>query len=220
LHTKVQEIDMGEEKRKVGDKQSKDLKYQASGKLFSKILPWHISLAIVEPISRLFEPPKRLIGLMEPYIKNRQVVADLGCGRGYYALALAKLVGSEGKVYAVDLDKKCIRALERKSDKGAYHNIEAHASSAAAVGFIKDKSVDFVFANGLLCSMADHRESAVKEIKRILKTTGQAYLSLGFGPPLGFIDKAEWERIIGGFKVERGGTFKEKWAVVSLKQDL
>jgi hypothetical protein len=68
--------------------------------------------------------------------------------------------------------------------------------------------------------MADHRQLSVNEMKRILKTTGKAYLSLGASPPLGFVDQAEWEKILEGFRVERGGSFKEKWAVVSLKQDL
>ena len=204
-------MDMSEEKHKLGgEKQPKDqIKSQASGWLFLRRPP-----AILGPIRRLFEPPQRLIG---PYVKNGQVVADLGCGSGYYTLALAELVGSEGKVYAVDLGKKCIRALEKKVDKGGYHNIEAHASSASDVSFIKDRSVDFVLANGLLCSMADHRQLSVKEIKRILKPKGQAYLSLGAGPPFGFVDQAEWEKILEGFTVERGGSYKEKWAVVFLK---
>jgi hypothetical protein len=68
--------------------------------------------------------------------------------------------------------------------------------------------------------MAADRQLSVKEMKRILKSTGQAYLSLGAGPPLGFVDKAEWETILKEFKVERGGSYKEKWALVSLKQDL
>ncbi|MFC1919846.1 hypothetical protein ACFLWX_03555 [Chloroflexota bacterium] len=67
--------------------------------------------------------------------------------------------------------------------------------------------------------MADNRQLSVSEIKRILKTTGKAYLSLGAGPPFGFVDQAEWEEILEGFKVEQGGSFKEKRAVVSLKQD-
>ena len=68
--------------------------------------------------------------------------------------------------------------------------------------------------------MADDRQSAVNEKKRIIKLTGQAYLSLGFGPPLGFVGQSEWEKILEGFKVEQGGGFKETWAVVSLRQDL
>ena len=172
--------------------------------------------AFLDPIRRLFEPPHRLIG---PYVKKGQVVADLGCGSGYYTLPLTELVGSEGKVYAVDLGKKCIQALENKAEKRSFHNVEAHASSASDVSFIKDRSVDFVLANGLLCSMADHRQSAVNEIKRILKSTGQAYISLGAGPPFGFVDRAEWEQILEEFRVKQGGSYKEKWAVVSVKQD-
>ena len=172
------------------------------------------SPALLDPLRRLFEHPKRLI---EPYVKDGQVVADLGCGSGYYTLALAELVGSAGKVYAIDLDKRAIRALAEKAEKGGYRNIEVQAVSAADVSLIKDKSVDFALANGLLCSMASNRQSAVNEIKRILKSTGKAYISLGFGPPLGFVDKAEWEKILEGFRVEQGGSYKEKWAVVSSK---
>ena len=67
--------------------------------------------------------------------------------------------------------------------------------------------------------MANNRQLLVEEIKRTLKTTGQAYLSLGSGPPFGFVDKTEWENILEQFKVEQGGSYKEKWAVVSVKQD-
>ena len=106
-----------------------------------------VGLALLYPIRRIFEPPKRLI---RPYVNKDYVVADLGCASGYYTFALAELVGPEGKVHAVDLGKKNIRALEKKVEKGGYRNIESHASSAADLSFIKDRSVDFVFANGLL----------------------------------------------------------------------
>ena len=42
-------------------------------------------------------------------------------------------------------------------------------------------------------------------------------MGLGAAPPFGFVDQAEWEEILQRFKVEQGGSFKEKWAVVSLK---
>jgi hypothetical protein len=67
--------------------------------------------------------------------------------------------------------------------------------------------------------MACDRQLSVNEMKRILKTTGRAYISLGAGPPLGFVDQEEWEKILEGFIVESGGSFKEKWAVVYLKQE-
>jgi ubiquinone/menaquinone biosynthesis C-methylase UbiE len=169
----------------------------------------------LNPARRLFGSPQRDV---EPYVANGQVVADLGCKSGYYTLALAECVGSEGWVYAIDLDEAAIRELEERAGERGYHNIEAHASSASDLSFIKNRSVDFVLANGLLCSMAEHRESAVNEIRRILKPTGLAYLSLGWPPPLGFVGRAEWERILEGFSVKRRGGFIQKWALVSKKQ--
>jgi ubiquinone/menaquinone biosynthesis C-methylase UbiE len=134
-------MNVSEEKQKLEEGRSQKTKQS------HRHPPWNISLSILGPFRTLFEPPQRLV---EPYVKRGQVVADLGCGPGYYTLVLAKSVGPGGKVYAIDLDKKCIRALEKKADKAGYHNIEAHASSAADLSFIKDKSVDFILANGLL----------------------------------------------------------------------
>lgn len=105
----------------------------------------------LNPIRRFFESsidhPKRHL---EPYVAKGQVVADLGCAFAYYTLALAECVGPDGKVYVVDLDEKQIQELEKKVEKGGYHNIETHATSAADLSFIEDGSVDFVLANGLL----------------------------------------------------------------------
>jgi ubiquinone/menaquinone biosynthesis C-methylase UbiE len=128
------------------------------------------------------------------------------------------LVGSEGKVYSIDLSKKCIRSIQKKAINGSYLNIDAYASSAADLSFIRDRLVDFVFANGLLCSMVKDREGAVNEIKRILNPQGKAYISLGAPPPLGLVDEIEWGKILEGFSVEQGGIFKDLWALVSLKQ--
>jgi ubiquinone/menaquinone biosynthesis C-methylase UbiE len=170
----------------------------------------------LNPIKRLFEKPQKSL---EPYVRKGQVAADLGFNKGYYTFALADCVGFEGRVYAVDLKEDYVTSLEKKVQELGYRNIEVHGCSASDLSFIKDESVDFVLANGLLCSMRENRPSAVKEIKRILKPTGKAYLSLGSPPPLGFVDKAEWERILEGFVVEQRGGFLQKWAVVSKKDD-
>ena len=116
--------------------------------------------------STLFSNPKKYCS----YVKNGLVVADLGCGPGFYTLALADCVGNEGKVYAVDSDEKVIQALDKKVEKGRYHNIETQESSASDLSFLKGESVDFILANGLLCSVAPQQlESSVTEMKHILK---------------------------------------------------
>ena len=173
------------------------------------------------PFRRLLLPPRRLT---KPFVEPGQTAADLGCGPGYYTLALAEYIGPEGKVYAVDVDEKPVRALEKKAHERGFGNIEGHVSSASELGFIGDASVDFVLANGLLCAMAPrHHESTVSEIKRILKPGGWAYLSVARGP-WSHVDGAEWEKILEGFGIERrGGRFPliaHRWAVVSRLSDV
>jgi hypothetical protein len=65
--------------------------------------------------------------------------------------------------------------------------------------------------------MSSDRQLSVNEMKRILKQNGRAYISLGASPPFGFVDKQEWQEIMGQFKIEQGGSYKEKWALLSLE---
>ena len=51
-------------------------------------------------------------------------VADLGSGGGYFTFRLAKAVGAEGKVYAVDVDKGLNDALARRAKEEGYANVE------------------------------------------------------------------------------------------------
>jgi ubiquinone/menaquinone biosynthesis C-methylase UbiE len=168
----------------------------------------------LDPIFRIGD---QSIGRIGPYLDKDQVAVDLGCGWGHYAFALAEIVGSSGKVYAVDLASKCIHRIKSRSARKGIKNIEAYTASASSLPFIEDRSVDLVFANGLLCSMAKDRPSAIDEIQRILKPSGHAYLSLGATPPYGYVDQIEWENILGRFTVDEGGPYEKQWAIVSSK---
>ena len=169
-------------------------------------------------VRRWFSPPEKKISR---FLSAGFVVADVGCGPGYFTIPIAERVGSKGKVYAADLDPKSIKALEAKSDAHGLANvIEAHTTSAADLGAIPDRSIDFVFANGLLCCMVDHA-GALAEIKRILKPQSLAYLSITKmcrrKDPRS-VSKEEWERVLEGFKVhESGENLLNRWATVSLK---
>jgi len=188
-----------------------DMKEEKSDKHFSLWMNDNL-------LRRLFRNQKKYCF----YITNGQYVADLGCGPGFFTLALAECVGTEGRVYAVDMDNKAIQALEKKVDKRGYNNIEAHVSSAHDLSFIKDESVDFILADGLLCSMAPQQhEVGVKEMKRILKPDGLIYLKVARGP-WSYMTKTGWDQILEGFKVEQrndGFPVGHRWALVSKKHD-
>jgi hypothetical protein len=60
-------------------------------------------------------------------------------------------------------------------------------------------------------------EKAVSEIKRVLKPKGKAFLGVAKGS-MSYVDKAEWEEILEGFKVEernRESLIKGRLALVS-----
>jgi ubiquinone/menaquinone biosynthesis C-methylase UbiE len=172
-------------------------------------------------IRRLLAPPKKKIS---GFIRTGSVVADLGCGPGYFTIPMAELVGDGGKVYAVDSDLKLINALQAKSAaRGLQNVIEAHTASAADMEFTPDGAVDFVFANGLLCCMADHM-GAVEEIKRVLKPCGRAYISVTKvlrKSDSKSVRREEWDQILEGFSVEeKHEGLTNRWAIIAVQPNV
>jgi ubiquinone/menaquinone biosynthesis C-methylase UbiE len=172
-------------------------------------------------VRRLVSPPKKKV---LKFISAGVAAADIGCGPGHFTIPMAELVGAKGKVYAADSDPKAIEILEAKTNREDFQGaVEAHVASAADLEFVPDRSVDFAFANDVLCCMTDHA-GAVAEIQRILKTDGIAYISvtkaLRKKDPRA-VTKQEWKQILESFTVRgKGEHLMNRWAIVSLKPTL
>ena len=59
--------------------------------------------------------PDRLIQVL--HLRPGQAVADLGAGSGYFTRRLAKVVGEQGRVYAVDIELSLLTTLMRRVDR-------------------------------------------------------------------------------------------------------
>ena len=57
-------------------------------------------------------------------LKPGQIVCDLGCGNGFYALKIAPQVAPEGKVLGVDIQPEMLRMLRERAKVAKVHNIE------------------------------------------------------------------------------------------------
>lgn len=57
-------------------------------------------------------------------VKPGQTICDMGCGNGFYTLALARLVGPEGTVYAVDIQPEMLRMLAANAANEGLTNIK------------------------------------------------------------------------------------------------
>jgi ubiquinone/menaquinone biosynthesis C-methylase UbiE len=56
-------------------------------------------------------------------VRPGQTVCDMGCGNGFYTLELARMVGAEGLVYAVDIQPEMLRMLAERAGSEGLTNI-------------------------------------------------------------------------------------------------
>lgn len=173
-------------------------------------------LLIDNMLRRLFRSPGRFLS---KHLTPGSTAADLGCGPGFFTLPMAKIVGTDGLVHAVDFDPKAIAHVQKKASRHGYGRwISPRAASASEIDFIESGSIDFVLAEGLLCCMKDH-EGAVRQIKRILKPNGRAFLSVikfGREDDPRTVSKDEWASLLAEFRVLEGGERAvSRWALVT-----
>ena len=57
-------------------------------------------------------------------VQRGSVVADVGAGSGYYATRLARLVGTEGRVYASDIQQAMLDIIRGRIERERIPNIE------------------------------------------------------------------------------------------------
>jgi ubiquinone/menaquinone biosynthesis C-methylase UbiE len=69
-----------------------------------------------------WQQPERVVA--ELGLRPRDRVADLGAGSGYFTLRLARAVGPEGRVYAVDVDEEMNDYLRGRVAKAGLANVE------------------------------------------------------------------------------------------------
>lgn len=57
------------------------------------------------------------------HVAPGQVVADVGCGSGWFTVRMAKRVGPSGKVYATDIQQEMLAALAKKTKAEKLENV-------------------------------------------------------------------------------------------------
>lgn len=107
-------------------------------------------------------------------LKEGMKVGDLGAGSGHYAISAGHIVGPSGRVYAVDIQEDLLKHVKDFATERGLRNIETSWGNFEKLGGTKlnDASLDAVILSNTLFQL-DHREGAVAEIKRILKSGGR-----------------------------------------------
>jgi ubiquinone/menaquinone biosynthesis C-methylase UbiE len=119
-------------------------------------------------------------------IRRGQTVLDFGCGYGIYTIPVAKIVGEQGRVYALDKDKEALDALMQKAGSACLANVERMETSGELEIELADETVDVILLFDVFHSFyfpqAGDRRRLLGEIRRIMKPS--AFLSVSVWPNL------------------------------------
>ncbi len=120
------------------------------------------------PIRRLIHDPRRILG---PWVQPGDRVADIGCGAGYFSIALARLVGPSGLVLAVDVDSKALERLRRRARRAglASRLVVKHGPVEALE---PERGFDFVLAFWMVHEASD-RSKLFANVRAMLKARGR-----------------------------------------------
>ena len=161
------------------------------------VCPWWIGYLLVSPIRRWLQNPDKILS---PYISDGMTVLELGPGMGFFTIPAARMVGESGKVIAVDVQEKMLKALTRRADKaGVSSRIVTKVCEPTSIG-ISDP-IDLCLAFYVLHEVPD-AGSLFSQIRGVLKPMGKLLLS----EPSGHVSEEKFQEALAlassaGFKV-------------------
>ncbi len=111
-------------------------------------------------------------------------MADFGCGHGYFTIPAGKIIGGEGKIYAVDILAECLEAVHSSARLEGVINILTMRGNLETLGGsgIKDGVVDLVLLHNVLFQ-SQKKTDILREASRVLKSGGSLVV-IDWLPPL------------------------------------
>ncbi len=128
------------------------------------VCPWWMAYTFDNPLRRLVHNPEKILGEL---VGEGHTAIDIGCGMGFFSIAMAKMVGEEGSVIAVDLQQKMLSVLKKRAKRaGVLPRIRVHQCEAHSIGL--HEPVDFALAFNVVHEVPDAK-SLFLQVGAILK---------------------------------------------------
>ena len=115
----------------------------------------------------LFRPRERI--LEEVGLKHGYKVLDFGCGPGSYSKIVARYVGENGRIYALDIHPLAVRKLQDIAREMGLKNLEAICSNCATG--LPSESIDVVLLYDVFHMLHD-KQAVLSELHRVIKSDG------------------------------------------------
>ena len=137
-----------------------------------KVCPWWQAYMFDNPLRKLIHPPQKVLGA---YVKEAMTVIDVGCGMGHFAIGMASLVGSTGKVFAIDLQQKMLDVMRKRAKRaGVADRIISHLCTADDID-IRTKA-DFILAFWMVHEVPDQK-NFLKKLTSMLVSGGKILIA-------------------------------------------
>lgn len=115
-----------------------------------------------------FVDPAKL--LHDAGLELDQTVLEVGFGPAFFTLPAARIVGSHGRVYAIDINRMAIEKLKQKIEARNIANIEVKMVNASDTK-LPPSCIDTAFLFGVIHAF-DDIASVMQELHRVLKDGG------------------------------------------------
>lgn len=125
---------------------------------------------------RFFGPMKILEGAD---LLPGQTVLEVGCGTGYFTLPIARLIGEQGCLVAMDMLSDSVELVSRKVQTAKLKNVRVIKGDALETG-LDAGSFDTVLLLGVIPAPMLPLTRLLPEMHRVLKVNG----SLAVWPPI------------------------------------
>ena len=146
-------------------------------------------------------------------LSSTDIVADIGCGIGYFTIPAARMVESENKVYALDTSDIMLEEVKKRMSAAGVLNIIAIKTSEYDLK-LPNESVTFALIVNVLHEIED-KVQFITEVRRILKPEGKIAIiewekeNMEMGPPKeDRIGKDETAALLRSFGMIAGGTIQ------------
>ena len=163
-----------------------------------------------DQVARFIDPEKVIKQLG---VSKGNIIADFGCGSGYFSIPLAQAVGDDGIVYALDVLPQALETVASKAKALNLTNVRTkrvNLEKEKGSGF-EDECMSWVIMKDMLFQNGN-KKIILKEAYRILKLEGKALVmewndkDSAVGPDKKLrVPKEEIEKIIreNNFKIEK-----------------
>ena len=162
--------------------------------------PWWFGCTFDNPLRRFSHRPESILC---EFVSPGDTAVDIGCGLGYFSIALAELVGPTGRVVAFDVQTQMVeRARQRAERKNLGNRTDFRVCAPDHMGF--DGKADFVLAFWMLHEVPDPEQLLI-EVRSFLRPSGHLMIA----EPRLHVSKTRFSATIelarrNGFQVVKG----------------